>query len=122
MAYGSSQARGHIRAPALGLHHSHMGSRLHPVTDTTACSNTRSLTHKVKDQTCKARDRTCILMDTSQVCYCCITTGTPIILYISFPCCIKYSRTAILVIHERSQRIIFICYGLNVYDSLKSLC
>ena len=32
-----------------------------------------------------ARDRTCNLMDTSQICFCCTTTGTPVlILFILF--------------------------------------
>ena len=45
-AYGGSQARGLIGATAVSLHHSHsnLGSKPH-LTDTTAHSNARSLTH-----------------------------------------------------------------------------
>ena len=41
------------------------------VTYTTAHGNARSLTHWAE-----AKDRTRILMDTSQICFCCSTTGT----------------------------------------------
>ena len=34
--------------------------------------------HWIPDSLSKARDRTCILMDTSQIHFCCATTGTPI--------------------------------------------
>ena len=45
-AYGSSQARGRIRAAAAGLHHSHRNvDPSHVVTYTTAHGNTGSLTH-----------------------------------------------------------------------------
>ena len=43
-AYGSSQARGRIRAPAAGLHHSHGNTRATGAY-ATAYSNTKSLTH-----------------------------------------------------------------------------
>ena len=33
---------------------------------------------QIPDPLSKARDQTCILMDTSQICFCCATTGTPI--------------------------------------------
>ena len=56
-AYGGSQASGQIGATAAGLHHSH--------------SNARALTHWVE-----ARDRTCVLMDTSQIPFCCAMMGT----------------------------------------------
>ena len=48
-AYGISQSRGRIRAAAAGLHHS-------------------SRQHQILNPLSKARDRTCILMDPSQVC------------------------------------------------------
>ena len=57
MAYGESQARGPIRAAAVGLHHSSQQCwLLHPLG--------------------KARDRTCVLMDASQICFCWATTRT----------------------------------------------
>ena len=49
-AHGSSQARGRIGAPAAGLRHS-------------------SWQHQILKPT-KARDRTCVLMDTNWVHYC----------------------------------------------------
>ena len=48
MAYGSSQARGQIRAAAAGLHHSHSQIQAAPATYTTAHGNARSLTHRVR--------------------------------------------------------------------------
>ena len=61
-ACGVSQARGRIGAVATGLHHSHsnLGSEpsLQPTVQLTATSfNSLS----------KARDRTCVLMDASQI-------------------------------------------------------
>ena len=46
-AYGSSQARGWIRAAAAGLHHSHSnaGPQAASVTYPAACSSARSFTH-----------------------------------------------------------------------------
>ena len=57
-AYGSSQAGGRIGAVAADLHHS-------------------SQQHQILNPLSEARNQTCILMDTSQVCYCWATTGTP---------------------------------------------
>ena len=63
MAYGSSQARGRIGAAAAGLHHSesHAGSKLH--LQPMPRSWRRWILHLLNG----ARDRTYILMDTSQV-------------------------------------------------------
>ena len=58
VAYGSSQARGKIRAAAANLHHSpRQRWILNPLT--------------------KARDRTCVLVDASQIHFHWATTGTP---------------------------------------------
>ena len=57
-AHGSSQARGQIRATAAGLRHSHSKRRF-------------------PDPLSKARDGTRILKDTSWICVCCFTMGTP---------------------------------------------
>ena len=71
-AYGGSQVRGPIGATAAGLHHSysHVGSqpRLQP-------------TRQILNPLSEARDRTPILMDASEVCYCWVTIGTPIIFF-----------------------------------------
>ena len=57
-AYGSSQARGGIEAVATGLHHSSQQCWiLNPLSE--------------------ARDRICILMDTSQICFRWATIGSP---------------------------------------------
>ena len=63
-AYGGYQARGWIGAVATGpCHsHSHMGSELHL---------------RPMPQLTKARDWTCVLMDTSRICFHCATTKTP---------------------------------------------
>ena len=71
-AYGSSQARGWIGATAASLHHSHSNVasnlylRLHQNSWQCWILNTLS----------KARDRTCILMDTSRAHYCWATMET----------------------------------------------
>ena len=66
MAYGDSQARGQIKAVAASLHHSHSNTRseacLKPIPQLTAMPNPNPLS--------EARDRTCILMDTSQIHFC----------------------------------------------------
>ena len=58
VAYGSSQARGRIGAAAAGLHHS-------------------SLQCRILNPLSAARDRTHILMDTIEIRFHCVTTGTP---------------------------------------------
>ena len=64
--YGDSKARGRIGAAAAGLRHSHSNARsephLLPTLKLTATGDPNSLS--------KARDRTCILMDTSQIRFC----------------------------------------------------
>ena len=69
---GGSQVRGQIRATAAGLHHSHSysGSKpsLRPIPQLTATLDPQPLI--------EARDRTCILMDTSWVHHHWATTGT----------------------------------------------
>ena len=71
-AYGSSQARSWIRAVATGQHHTHNIARsephLQPTPQTTATWNPKPT---------KARDQSRILMDTSWICFCCATKGTP---------------------------------------------
>ena len=74
-AYGSSQARGLIRARAAALCHSHsnMDSKPHlwpiPQLPSQQCSILYPLS--------KARDQIHMLMDTSRVRYCWATMGTP---------------------------------------------
>ena len=69
-AYGSCQARGQIEAAADGLRQSHSneGSELH-----------LGLTPRwILNPLSKARDQTCVLMDASQIHFCCATMGTPV--------------------------------------------
>ena len=73
MAYGGSQARGQIGASAAGLHHSHSKAGSEPSLQPT--SQLRQ--HRIPDPLSEARDGTCILMDPSQVHFCCATAGTP---------------------------------------------
>ena len=63
MEYGDSQGRGQIGAVAAGLHHSHnnVGSEL--LLQPTA----QLMQHQILNPLSKARDRTHVLMDTSQV-------------------------------------------------------
>ena len=73
MAHGSSQARGQIGAA--GLHHSH--SNLGP----SHVCNLHHSTWQRPDPLSKARVQTCIFMDTSWICFCCTTAGTPVSLH-----------------------------------------
>ena len=72
-AYGNSQARGPVRAAAASLCHSHSNSRSEPCLRPTPQRTQRWILNPLSG----ARDQTCILMDTSQICSCCPTTGTP---------------------------------------------
>ena len=73
VAYGSSQARGPIRAVAAGLRYSHSSAgskpRLRPTPQLTSMSDPQPSE--------RARDQNCIIMDTSQICFHCTTIGTP---------------------------------------------
>ena len=73
-AHGGSQATGQIRAAASGLHHSHRNARselhLRPLHHS---SHQRQIPNPLSE----ARNRTCILMDDSQIRFPCATTGTP---------------------------------------------
>ena len=78
VAFGNSQARGWIRVVA-ACRPTPQQRQIWAVSATyaSACSNTRSLT-----PLSKARDQTCILMDTSWVCYHWATAGTPYFSYL----------------------------------------
>ena len=62
-AYGSSQDRGWIRDVAAGLHHSHNNARFQLLCDLCHNSGQRQILNPLS----KARDWTCILMDSSQI-------------------------------------------------------
>ena len=72
-AHGSSQARGEFGAAAatLCLSHSNLGSE--PICDLHHSSWQCGILNPLS----KARDQTCILMDTSWICYCRATMGIP---------------------------------------------
>ena len=70
MAYGSSKARGRMGAAAVSPHHNN--PRSEPPLRPTACDN-----RQILNPLSEARDRTCILMDASQVCFRCATMETP---------------------------------------------
>ena len=78
-AYGSSQARGHIRAAAASLRHSHSnaGSELHlwPTPQFTATPILNPLS--------EARDGNCTLKNTSLVDYCWAIMGTPAVRFLT---------------------------------------
>ena len=74
-AYGSSQARGRIRAVDFGLHHSRSKAMQDP---SWICDlHHRSEQSRILNPLIKARDQTCILMDTNQIRFHWATTGTP---------------------------------------------
>ena len=74
-AYGSSQARRRIGATAAGLRHSHSNVGSKPHLCDLHCSSQQ---HWIPHPLSKSRDWTCILMDTSQIHFCCAKMGTPI--------------------------------------------
>ena len=71
-AYWNSQARGRITDVAAGLHHSHSYA------DPSLICNLHhsSWQRRIPDSLSKVRDRTHILMDISQIRFCCATKGT----------------------------------------------
>ena len=73
VAYGSSQARGHIGAIATGLHHSHSNTGFELHLRPTPQLRQRQILNPLS----KARDQTHILMETRQVRYRWATTGMP---------------------------------------------
>ena len=74
-AYGSSQARGQIGTTAAGLHHNHSNARSVP---RVVCDlHHSSLPRRIPYPLSEARDQTSILMDTSRICFCWVTMGTP---------------------------------------------
>ena len=79
-AYGGSQARGRIGAVGAGLHHSHSDTRsklhLQPIP--------QLWQHRILNPLSEARDRTCVLMDASQIRFRCTTTGTPYLFLLTF--------------------------------------
>jgi len=75
MAYGSSQARGRIRAIAASLHGTAMATwDLSHVCDLPHSSQQ----HQILNPLGEARDRTHILMDASRIHFCCATMGLPL--------------------------------------------
>jgi len=65
MAYGGSQARGQNGAIAAGHSHSHSNARSEPGLDLHHSSQQRLILKPVSE----TRDQTCILTDTSQICF-----------------------------------------------------
>ena len=128
MAYGSSQARGQIRARAAGLGYSHSNSGFWAESDLHYSSQQR----RIPDPLSKARDQTRILMDTSQVRFHCTTKGTPInvfliltsyvfqiVLLFSFFPFLKYSWFTImcpfLLYNKVTQSYIYIYIYMYIY-------
>ena len=70
-AYGRSQARGQIGPAAAGLYHSHSNTR----SDCDLQQSSRQ--RRILNPLSRVRDRTLVLVDTSQVHFCCATTGIP---------------------------------------------
>ena len=86
MTYGSSQARGQIRAASC-----------QPISQPQQCriqamSAIYILAHSNIGIPmwfqCEARDQTCIFMDTSHICLCCTTMGPPLSVLFEMFCCI----------------------------------
>ena len=78
MAYGGSQARGQIGAVAASLHHSHSNSGSEqPIYHS-------SWQRQILNPLSESRDRTCVFMDASQICFCWATIVTPNFFFFSF--------------------------------------
>ena len=73
VAYGSSQARSWMGDAAAFLHDSHSNSGSNPIFDLYHSSWQRWILNSMSE----ARDWTCVLMDTSWICFHWATTGTP---------------------------------------------
>ena len=71
MAYGNSQARGQIEAAAASLHPSHSWG-LSRLCDLHPSSWQRQISNPWR----KARDQTCVVMDTSWICFHCTRMDT----------------------------------------------
>ena len=82
-AYGGSQARGQIGAVASNLCHSHSKAGSNPLSNLHHRSRQRWILNPLS----KARDQTCVLMDTSQIRFCWATMGTPEYLVNYLTCC-----------------------------------
>jgi len=78
MAYGSSQARGQIGAAVMAYTTATATRELSQVCDLYLSSWQRWIPNPLS----KARDRTRILMDTSQIRFCCARMGTPLFNFI----------------------------------------
>ena len=72
VSYRSSQARGWIGAAATGLYHNHSNAESKHVINL----HHSSRQCKILNPLSKARDRTHIFMDASQIHFCCATRGT----------------------------------------------
>ena len=72
-AYGTSQARGWIRDAAAGICHSHSNAR----SELCLWLHHSSWQRWILNPLSRARDRTHVLIDTSQIHFCWATTGTP---------------------------------------------
>ena len=81
-AYGSSQARGRIRATAVGLRHSQSHSHSHVGSQLRWRTTPSSRQSWILDLLSEARDWTCIFMNTSQIRFHCTTTETPQLTYL----------------------------------------
>ena len=77
MTYGGSQARGRIGAAAAGLHHSHSNTGSEPI----CIPHYSSQQHRILNPPSEAKDWTHILMDTSWICFCWATKGTPLLYF-----------------------------------------
>jgi len=97
MAYGGSQARGPIRAVATSLRHA---------TATPDLSCFFNLYHssrqcRILDPLRLARDRTCVLMDASQIPFGWATTRTPGMLFV--PGCLSWSPPLVPRKYQREK-------------------
>ena len=120
--YGGSQARGQIGATAAGLRHSHSNAGPEPRLQPTP----HSWQSWILNPLSKARDRTRNIMDPSQICFRCTTTGTPVsshfnsatfMEHFNFECIVQYvfQPNEILKTAFKSQ---VKCHCMRIFISL----
>ena len=102
MASGSSQVRDGIRATSAALSHSHSNAASQPHLLPTPQS-------QIPDTMSEIRDRNCILMEISEICFCCTPMETPFFFcYIS---CLSSSilRNSTLFIYKYTCVCVCVC-------------